>query len=504
MPEDTNILELGGSNGPEWKLIKKDKITYYFCMMPIQDTDLGLGIFCPADIIMKDYHNAENMIISVALLVFAISFILCFLLSMIPMKNMMDQNRNLKAQNDDNSRKLAEEYIEKTLHGKSKIKDETEYLTKMSLPVDFKKSLFLVLLLPDWKWKETDKREEIIKTMDWLNTEMNEFSDNIGIWMNDENVFAYCLQNQEKTDWKDVHADLMILQKNYRHQCGRSVSVISRRNPVFIEEMSDCYQKELAIIPYRLFRGFNCFLTVEDIEAESDKTVDLMEIQNQINGWTKEICSGKEEVKDQYLELLRSLEKNWEIYHTVLFMIKTSLEQGKLIIQGNTESNNGLEESMHFEDCLIKEEIEEKITQVIDDLVKQKKDLSLNRQYEYVEKINEYIEQNYADVDFGIIQVAEEIGVSAAYLSKIYKQITNINIIDRITNRRMEAAADILKGWEIPTNVVYEKVGYASNNYFYRVFKKYYGVTPRLYREMDEEGRAALEARRKVMENETK
>ena len=66
----------------------------------------------------------------------------------------------------------------------------------------------------------------------------------------------------------------------------------------------------------------------------------------------------------------------------------------------------------------------------------------------------------------------------------------------------METAARLLEEGETTTNTVYAKVGYASNNYFYRVFKKYYGVTPRLYREMDNVGRSNLKTRKKIVENE--
>ena len=283
---------------------------------------------------------------------------------------------------------------------------------------------------------------------------------------------------------------------------SKSISVVMQRDPIFAEDMRYAFEKELKVIPYRLFRGFNCFLTVEDILEENDRLPDLMEIQNQINEWTKEICSGREDIRDSYLQLLKSLEGNWETYHTVLLMMKASFEQGNLIIGGNAEHDYRLEEVLNFADCLRKEEIEEKIVQTIECLVRQKKDMSLNRQYEYVEKINHYIEQRYDDVDFGILQIAEEIGVSASYLSKIYKQITNINIVDRVTDKRMETAARLLEEGETTTNTVYAKVGYASNNYFYRVFKKYYGVTPRLYREMDNVGRSNLKTRKKIVENE--
>lgn len=502
LPEGTDISKVSETENKKWNLLKKEKNTYYFCLVSVKDTEWALGIFCPTEVLMQEYHSAENIIISVALLIFAISFLLCFLLAMIPMKNMIDQNKSLTAQNYDNSRKLAEEYIEKILHGKSKIRDEAKYLTEMSLPVDFQKSFFLTLFVLDWKWDVEDRREEIWETINWLNVEICEFIDNFGIWLNDENVFAYCLQSQEKTSWNDMHADLMILQKNYIKKYGKSISVIVQRDPVYAEDMRDVFEKELKVIPYRLFRGFNCFLTVEDIHEENDRLPDLMEIQNQINEWTKEICSGREDIGDKYLQLLESLEGNWETYHTVLLMMKTSFEQGDLIIGGNAEQDYRLKELLNFEDCLKKEEIEEKIVQTIECLVRQKKDMSLNRQYEYVEKINHYIEQRYDDVDFGILQIAEEIGVSASYLSKIYKQITNINIVDRVTDKRMEAAARLLEEGETTTNAVYAKVGYASNNYFYRVFKKYYGVTPRLYREMDSEGRGNLITRKKIVENE--
>ena len=44
-----------------------------------------------------------------------------------------------------------------------------------------------------------------------------------------------------------------------------------QRDPIFAEDMRYAFEKELKVIPYRLFRGFNCFLTVEDILEENGK-----------------------------------------------------------------------------------------------------------------------------------------------------------------------------------------------------------------------------------------
>lgn len=99
-----------------------------------------------------------------------------------------------------------------------------------------------------------------------------------------------------------------------------------------------------------------------------------------------------------------------------------------------------------------------------------------------VEKINVMIENEYTKGSFSLDYLADSIGMSTAYMCRLYKQYTGITIIDRLAFLRMKKARELLLDTQLPVNEVAERVGYLNPTYFYRVFKKENGVTPKEFR----------------------
>lgn len=95
-------------------------------------------------------------------------------------------------------------------------------------------------------------------------------------------------------------------------------------------------------------------------------------------------------------------------------------------------------------------------------------------------KIDEYLVKNYQNAK--LIEAAEYVGMSANYLSKIYKEKRGIGFLDRLNQIRMAKAAEMLldpeyKGYEIAYHV-----GYENPKNFARAFKAFHHVTPREYK----------------------
>lgn len=99
-----------------------------------------------------------------------------------------------------------------------------------------------------------------------------------------------------------------------------------------------------------------------------------------------------------------------------------------------------------------------------------------------IAKINRKIDSEYDDSGFSLDLLADSIGISNAYMCRIYKQYTGNTIIDILVEKRMEKARELLKNTDLPVNEVAERVGYNNPSYFYRVFKKSNGITPNEYR----------------------
>lgn len=78
-------------------------------------------------------------------------------------------------------------------------------------------------------------------------------------------------------------------------------------------------------------------------------------------------------------------------------------------------------------------------------------------------------------------EAAEKIGVSSAYLSSYFKKETGINFIEFVNMRKIDRSLEMIKDGQM-VGEVSEKLGFENSTYFSRVFKKYRGVSPDIYK----------------------
>lgn len=99
-----------------------------------------------------------------------------------------------------------------------------------------------------------------------------------------------------------------------------------------------------------------------------------------------------------------------------------------------------------------------------------------------VDKAMEYMKKNYHDEALTQRKVANEIFVSAPYLSNLFKIEKGLNFGDYLLNLRMNKAMDLLQSHNAKIYKVAGNVGYSNPQYFSVCFKKYTGYTPGEYR----------------------
>lgn len=100
-----------------------------------------------------------------------------------------------------------------------------------------------------------------------------------------------------------------------------------------------------------------------------------------------------------------------------------------------------------------------------------------------IEYINNNVEENLT-----LKQLAKETNYSVSHICSAFKNVTNKTIISYIREKRMERAIQYLSG-DMPLSEVAEKVGFNNYSYFYKAFKKLYGISPAKYRlEKEENG----------------
>lgn len=75
-------------------------------------------------------------------------------------------------------------------------------------------------------------------------------------------------------------------------------------------------------------------------------------------------------------------------------------------------------------------------------------------------------------------QIFEMAGYSTPYVEKIFKANLGVTVQTYITNARMKMAVSLLRDGKLSTKEIAAACGYASPQYFCRVFKAHFGTTP--------------------------
>ena len=95
--------------------------------------------------------------------------------------------------------------------------------------------------------------------------------------------------------------------------------------------------------------------------------------------------------------------------------------------------------------------------------------------------------QKIVDAEYGeplsLEYIAEKVYITPSYLSYIFKQMTGQNLIKYITDLRMYKARRMVADGNLKISQIARNCGYDNPSYFNKLFKNYFGVTPRQYRE---------------------
>jgi two-component system response regulator YesN len=107
---------------------------------------------------------------------------------------------------------------------------------------------------------------------------------------------------------------------------------------------------------------------------------------------------------------------------------------------------------------------------------------------ELMAKVKQYIADHLSD-ELSLTGIAEHVGHNSSYLSRLFKQKNGIGIAEHITDCRIRLAQEMLSDPKQRIQDIASFAGFASVQYFYRVFKKVAGMTPQEWRDGSSPGR---------------
>ncbi len=93
-------------------------------------------------------------------------------------------------------------------------------------------------------------------------------------------------------------------------------------------------------------------------------------------------------------------------------------------------------------------------------------------------KAKNMIEHDYANPLLGLYSIAERLGISSSYISRIFKQEYGMGVIEYLNRVRISHAKALISDGSMSMKAVAINVGFSSDVSFIRVFKKYENTTP--------------------------
>jgi AraC-like DNA-binding protein len=114
------------------------------------------------------------------------------------------------------------------------------------------------------------------------------------------------------------------------------------------------------------------------------------------------------------------------------------------------------------------------------DKLSQAPDDSASYEHTVVMDVLRYVEDNYTDASLS--EYAKRSRLPLYQLSRMINRQTGKSFKEILMNRRMSQAEFLLRATKTPVEEVIPSIGYENTSYFYRVFKRRHGMTPREYR----------------------
>lgn len=167
------------------------------------------------------------------------------------------------------------------------------------------------------------------------------------------------------------------------------------------------------------------------------------------------------------------VEKSYEIFYSVKVILRAAMEE--MGIDG-TEVNPVWMPNLTSMDNLLR------FVGSLRDLFSQISNKRIVEKNSKTREMVEWIHRNSLSESLTTYEIAREFNLSERKVYDLVKEYTGQGIHTYILKQRMKKAAELLCSTNISVAEIAQKCGYPAESTFYRVFKKYYGVTPFEYR----------------------
>ncbi len=103
------------------------------------------------------------------------------------------------------------------------------------------------------------------------------------------------------------------------------------------------------------------------------------------------------------------------------------------------------------------------------------------RDKDFLERLHTSVEEHIGDPEFSIDTIAETLFMSRSSFYRKIKGIAGMSPNDYLRVLRLNKAAGMLLGGDLPVSEICAQTGFSSSSYFAKCFKAHFGVLPKDY-----------------------
>ena len=293
-------------------------------------------------------------------------------------------------------------------------------------------------------------------------------------------------QLDRETDSIKLTDDCEILCRMAKHVCKATVTAGIGKTVSHLVDLPLSYLGARDAVAYRVLYGRGKAIAISEIglEGKEERNVnkEIIDEERLLDIYRSIRMSSEEELDkciDLYVENSHLDSPSLQEYHFFLMDLVTNMHKFLLSNQMDTNLIFPKEEDVYQKvQQFSLAELSQWLKEVCKKIQRHIQEMRSDKTKSFVKRAVEHVHSHYMDKDLTVEALSQELHVSAAYFSTVFKRETGKSFINYLTDYRMEKAIRLLMEEEEKTYIIAESVGYSDPNYFSYAFKKKFGMSP--------------------------
>lgn len=413
--------------------------------------------------------------------------------------NLIDQSHVYEKQYKEDLLLRRKQFFLKLIEGGEpvSVEDWRMHMNRFNLQVEFKHLAFAIIELDrylEFQQKYSHNDQNLMKFA--LTNVINEFiaEDQQTIWVewitnqrlavllisNDKEEATYLTEKTHNVLDKFRTWVMVNLKLSITAGFGGSVDELSHIQRI--------YNASISALQYKMSLGDNRVISLDEIKNLISN--DTNKYLQMINGLVKDFRitnhNWETDLEQFFTQLEQEMLTNVEIHYVLNFLIRLfNQEMEEITFDIALEWKERVHPSLL--QTLEESDIMETIGTKFIGLLKEVHTMYVtfresNTNNGLINKIRNYIEENYANPDLSLNHISDLFAINGKYASQLFKEAFGMKFVDFLVNLRMEQAKKLLLQSDESINDISIQVGYMHAISFGRTFKKVVGVTPGDYR----------------------